>query len=369
MLAGRPPSQLGPQYKTGGRILFGAAIPSEAVISSVVSYVSQEDDALIPTLTVRETLNFAAQLRLPRWMSNKEKTARAESVLRDLNLRDCAETVIGDIGRKGISQGERHRVSIAVQLLTDPYVLVLDEPTSGLDAFTAATIIEILRGLATSEKKTIILSIHQPRSDLFKYFDHILLLARGGSPVYAGEGQLILPHFSALGHDCPLITNPADFVLDLITVDWRDSAREISSRDRVSSLESKWHDMMAKKKEERPDQSNAIIGYPAELGSIKRGMTPLFIAFPLLLRRSILGYRRSSLILDARLAQVFGFTVVITLFWSPLKSNYEGVQSRLGFVQQQMGESKLVDANRSSTDLSPRIVFRWNASEYCFVSF
>ena len=251
---------------------------------------------------MRETLNFAAQLRLPRWISKEEKTARAKSVLLELNLRDYTETIIDNIRRKGISQGERHRVSITVQLLTDPHVLVLDEPISSLDTFTVATVIHILRRLATDGKKTIILSIHQPRSNLFKYFNHILLLTRGGNPIYAGEGQLILPHFSTLGYDCPLMTNPADFVLDLIIVDLRDSAREISSRNRVSSLESIWHDMMAKKEEERPDRSNATIGDPAKLGSLKRGMTPLFTTFPLLLRRSILGYRRSSIILNARLA-------------------------------------------------------------------
>ena len=87
-------------------MLFGAAIPSDTVISSVASHVSQDDDALIPNLTVRETLYFAAALRLPVWMTEVQKKARAESVMLEFNLRECAETLIGDAKRKGISQWE-----------------------------------------------------------------------------------------------------------------------------------------------------------------------------------------------------------------------------------------------------------------------
>lgn len=337
-MARRLPDQIGTQYEQGGKMLFGAGIPSDSVISSVVSYVSQDDDALIPTLTVRETLNFAAALRLPIWMSKVQKRARAESVLLDLNLRDCADTLIGDAKKKGISQGEKRRVTIAMQLLTDPYVLILDEPTSGLDAFTASSIIDVLRGLAADGKKTVILSIHQARSDLFKYFDHILLLARGGHPVYAGKGQLMLPHFSSLGYNCPMTTNPADFVLDLITVDLQNPARETVSRDKISSLAAQWDKKTAEKVELDLVGANVHVSTPAELGKLKRAMTPLHVALPLLLRRSFLNYRRSSVVLDARIVQVLGFSIIVTLFWAPLKSSYEDVQSRLGFVQQQMGE-------------------------------
>lgn len=319
-------------------MMFGAAIPSASVVYSVASYVSQDDDALIPTLTVRETLHFAAGLRLPIWMSKDEKVHRAESVLLQLNLRDCADNLIGDAKKRGISKGEKRRVTIAMQLLTDPHILILDEPTSGLDAFTATSIIDVLRSLAAEGKKTIILSIHQARSDLFKYFDHILLLARGGQAVYAGRGQLMLAHFSALGYNCPQNTNPADYALDLITVDLQDPAREIVSRHKISCLVSQWDKTTANKADLHLKGTNVHVSTPAELGSLKRAMTPLRIAFPLLLQRSFLSYRRSSEVANARIAQVLGFSIIITLFWAPLKSSYEDVQGRLGFIQQQMGE-------------------------------
>lgn len=86
-------------------------------------------------------------------------------------------------------------------------MLLLDEPTSGLDAFTASSIIDVLKGLA--DGRALILSIHQSRSDLFKHFGNVLLLARGGAPDYAGKGAEMIPHFSALGFGCPPDTNPA----------------------------------------------------------------------------------------------------------------------------------------------------------------
>lgn len=337
-MARRLPNRIGTRYESKGKLFFGAAMPNEAVIRSVVSYVSQDDDDLIPTLTVRETVRFAAGLRLPTWMTKDEKNVRAESVLFELNLRECADTCIGDAKKKGVSQGEKRRVAIAVKLLTDPRILILDEPTSGLDSFTATSIIDILRDLAINGNRTVILSIHQARSDWFGYFDHILLIGRGGQPVYAGEGGSILHHFSTLGYHCPLTTNPADFLLDLITVNLQDPAKEAHTRNKVNALVSRWADQTIGKPSLHSEGSAAQIRSPAELGRLESTMTPLRIAFPILLQRSILSYRRSSQVIDARIAQVLGFTVIVTLFWAPLRLDYEGVQSRLGFVQQQMGE-------------------------------
>ena len=332
---------IGTRYEPGGDMLFRGAIPNESVVRSVVSYVSQDDDALIPTLTVRETLRFAAGLRLPEWMSKKEKIEHADAVLLRLNLRDCANNLIGDKKKKGISKGEKRRVTIGVQILTNPQVLILDEPTSGLDAFTATSIIDVLQSLA-EENKTVIFSIHQPRSDMFKRFDHILLLARGGQPVYAGKGELMLRYFSNLGYQCPETTNPADFALDLITVDLQHSVKESISRDRVLSLVSQWAEKTPSKTKLPPERKIAHLALPGEVGSLKRAMTPLRVALPLLLRRSSINLRRNPGTFDARIAQVLGFAIIVTLFWAPLRSNYEGVQSRVGFIQQQMGRPDLL---------------------------
>ena len=130
MMAHRLHSSFDTRYQAAGTMLFGGAIPTDTVVRSVVSYVSQDDDALLPFLTVRETLHFAAALRLPTWMSKRDKIQRAEAVLLKLALSGCADNLIGNELKKGISGGEKRRVTIAIQVLTDPRILLLDEPVS-----------------------------------------------------------------------------------------------------------------------------------------------------------------------------------------------------------------------------------------------
>ena len=328
-MASRLHSNFRTRYQTSGTMTYGGSVPSEDVIRSVASYVCQDDDALLPTLTVRETLHFAAGLRLPTWMSKNEKRRRAESVLLKLGLKDCADNLIGNDLMKGISGGEKRRVTIAVQVLTDPRILLLDEPTSGLDAFTASSIVDVLRGLA-EEGRTLVLTIHQSRSDLWNYFGNVLLLARGGFPVYAGKGSAMVTHFSSLGYECPRRTNPADFALDLITVDLQHASREARSREKVRSLISDWDNARRSQLVATPSH----ISTPAELGSLKRAMTPFRISFPLLVKRSMIGFRRDPNAILARTTQVFAYAVVVTLFFAPLKSDYESIQSRLGYIQE-----------------------------------
>ena len=328
LMARRLHSSMATRYETGGEMFFNGAIPSEKVVRSICSYVCQDDDALLPYLTVRENLHFAAGLRLPAHLSKDERRQRAESVLLKMGLRDCADNRVGSEMVKGISGGEKRRVTIAIQILTDPRVLLMDEPMSGLDAFTASSIIEVLRGLA-EEGRTLVFTVHQSRSDLFQYFHNVLLLARGGHSVYSGRGSSMLSHFASLGFDCPTTTNPADFALDLITVNLQNSKKEATSREKVKSLILQWDHS------ERPlDPTISHIATPAELGSLARSMTPFRIAFPILLHRSSINFRRNPPSIVARTTQVLGYAVCLTLFFAPLQSDYYSVQSRLGFVQE-----------------------------------
>lgn len=328
LMAQRLHSSITTKYQTSGNMLYNGAVPSKSVVRSICSYVCQDDDALLPSLTVRETLRFAAGLRLPSWMSKEEKHRRADSVLLKMGLRDCADNLIGTELLKGISGGEKRRVTIAIQILTDPKILLLDEPTSGLDGFTAASIIEVLRGLA-EEGRTVILTIHQSRSDLFKHFGNVLLLARGGSPVYAGKGSHMLKHFEQLGFPCGQNVNPADFALDLITVDLQHQAKESASREKVQGLVESWN-------REQPAliRHPSKLATPAELGSMKRDTTPFHIAFPILIRRNIINFRRQPPLIVARIMQVVGLGILLTLFFAPLRNNYYSVQSRLGYIQE-----------------------------------
>ena len=123
-MARRLRSSLFTRYRASGAMLFNGVQPTDKEVRSLCSYVTQDDSALLPYLTVRETLRFAAGLRLPKWMSREEKTKRAEDVLLKMGLKDCADVLVGNELLKGISGGEKRRVSIAVQVLTEPQILM-----------------------------------------------------------------------------------------------------------------------------------------------------------------------------------------------------------------------------------------------------
>ncbi|KAF2134491.1 ABC transporter-like protein [Dothidotthia symphoricarpi CBS 119687] len=324
-MAGRLKDNISTRYKQYGTMAFNGLVPSEDVVHSICSFVTQDDDALMPSLTVRETLRYAAGLRLPKWMSKKQKIQRAEEILLKMGLKDCASNIVGNDLIKGISGGEKRRVTIAVQILTEPRVLLLDEPLSGLDAFTALSIMDVLRGLSF-EGRTLVVTIHQPRSDLFAHFGNILLLARGGSPVYAGPAHDMLPHFASQGHECPRHINPADFALDLITVDLQHESREAASRAKVRSLVESWN----------PDKFTSArtgsITTPAELGSMAREPTSFAAAYSILIRRATKNFFRQPDLVIARIMQVVGLGLVMALFFAPLKNDYFAIQNRMGFL-------------------------------------
>jgi ABC-type multidrug transport system ATPase subunit/ABC-type multidrug transport system permease subunit len=328
-IASRLKSDLISRYQVKGKLLLNGSEPSKDVLQSIVSFVTQDDDALLSKLTVRETLRFAAGLRLPNWMSKDEKHRRAEDVLLQMGLKDCANSIVGSNLVKGISGGERRRCTIAIQILTDPRILLLDEPTSGLDGFTAASIMEVLKGLA-DEGRTIVMTIHQSRSDLWPSFGNILLLARGGSSVYTGPRDRMLAHFDSLGYKCPETTNPADFALDLITIDLRHEDQETATREKVQGLINKWNEVQHITS--RPEST--VIATPAELGALQKQKAPFRIAFPILVHRSWLNLWRQPALTVGRIMQIWGLGILVTFFFAPLKTDYYSIQSRLGFIQE-----------------------------------
>nr|XP_006630613.2 PREDICTED: ATP-binding cassette sub-family G member 2-like isoform X1 [Lepisosteus oculatus] len=177
------------------------------------AYVVQ-DDILMGTLTIKENLEFSANLRLPpREFSAEEKKLKVNAVIRELSLQDCADTKIGTEFIRGVSGGERKRCSIGMELITSPSLLFLDEPTTGLDANTAFSIIRLLHRLSRNGK-TIIFSIHQPRYSIFRQFDHLTLMNKG-EIIFAGPAEKAVGYFEGLGYKCEPFNNPADFFLDI----------------------------------------------------------------------------------------------------------------------------------------------------------
>ncbi|RKO86856.1 P-loop containing nucleoside triphosphate hydrolase protein, partial [Blyttiomyces helicus] len=172
-----------------------------------VSFVEQ-DDIMYASLTVRETLRFAAQLRLPSSRyTDEQKFAKAEEILRSLRLTKAADTFIGDGMTRGISGGERKRTAIGQELVGDPEILFLDEPTSGLDSNSAFMVIENVKSEAVRTNRIVILTIHQPSHEILALFSSVILLS-AGSVVFYGPPDDALAHFSGLGIPCPPRKNP-----------------------------------------------------------------------------------------------------------------------------------------------------------------
>ena len=225
---------------TSGRITFGGTtlFNDMAGINSIRSAYVMQQDVLLSTLTVRETLRFSADLRLPPPTSEEQRRKIVEEVILELGLKDCADTRIGNHQHKGCSGGEKRRTSIGVQLLSNPSVLFLDEPTTGLDATSAFQLIRTLKGLAR-KGRTIITTIHQPRSEIWGMFDRLVILTRG-SPVYSGKADACVPWFQKNGMDLPPFVNPAEFIIDIAAVDNRTPELEAASAERVERLKMAW---------------------------------------------------------------------------------------------------------------------------------
>ncbi|PSS13459.1 ABC transporter G family member 7 like [Actinidia chinensis var. chinensis] len=198
------------------------------------AYVRQED-LFFSQLTVRETLSLAAELQLQEISSVEERDEYVNNLLFKIGLVSCADSRVGDAKVRGISGGEKKRLSLACELIASPSVIFADEPTTGLDAFQAEKVMETLQQLA-QDGHTVICSIHQPRGSVYAKFDDIMLLTEGAL-VYAGPARdEPLAYFSKFGYRCPDHVNPAEFLADLISVDYSSAESIYSSRKRIDGL-------------------------------------------------------------------------------------------------------------------------------------
>ncbi|KAM7533214.1 hypothetical protein Aperf_G00000125855 [Anoplocephala perfoliata] len=212
VLAGRTD----PSLVSGVVLVNGKERPSNFKLNS--AYVSQ-DDFTMGSLTVRENLSFSAALRLPACVTRKDRKSRVDALITKLGLTSVADVKIGSALVRGISGGERKRTNIGIELITDPSVMFLDEPTTGLDTYTASKLMRLLKRL-TADGKTIIASIHQPNSSIYRQFDSVTLLCNGRA-IYHGPAADNAPlnYFRDLGYKVSAHENPADFFIDLLHQD------------------------------------------------------------------------------------------------------------------------------------------------------
>ncbi|XP_060816779.1 protein white-like isoform X1 [Bombus pascuorum] len=212
----------GPGVTASGVMAANGRRVSSTILTSRTAYV-QQDDLFVGTLTVKEHLLFQAMVRMDRRIPMEQRFDRVQQVINELALSKCKNTVIGQPGRiKGLSGGEMKRLSFASEVLTDPPLMFCDEPTSGLDSFMAHQVVSVLKTLTDSgdvvaRGKTIVVTLHQPSSELFALFDRILLMAEG-RVAFMGTTSQACTFFETLGAACPSNYNPADYFIQMLAV-------------------------------------------------------------------------------------------------------------------------------------------------------
>ncbi|KAJ2843231.1 hypothetical protein IWW36_005633, partial [Coemansia brasiliensis] len=181
-----------------GDIQFNGARRDPHTFKRMLAFVEQ-DDLMHPLQTVKEALRNSALLRLPNSKYTlEEKEERVETVLRQLRLTHIKDSKIGGFGDRGVSGGERKRVSIGTELVTDPSILVLDEPSSGLDSSSAEMVITLTKEMARQRNLGTLMTIHQPSAEMVAKFDKLILLSQG-KLVYMGPANQALSYFESLG--------------------------------------------------------------------------------------------------------------------------------------------------------------------------
>ncbi|XP_073140682.1 ABC transporter G family member STR-like [Henckelia pumila] len=179
----------------------------------ISSYVMQ-DDQLFPMLTVFETFMFAAEVRLPPTISTSEKKKRVIELLEQLGLTSAMHTYIGNEGKRGVSGGEKRRVSIGIDIIHKPSLLFLDEPTSGLDSTSAFSVVEKVKDIARGGS-IVLMTIHQPSFRIQTLLDHITVLARGRL-IYMGTPTDLPTYLSGFQRPVPDGENSLEYLLDVI---------------------------------------------------------------------------------------------------------------------------------------------------------
>ncbi|OAA59703.1 ABC multidrug transporter [Niveomyces insectorum RCEF 264] len=210
------------QRKTAGTIQGSIMVdgrPLPVAFQRSAGYCEQLD-VHEPFATVREALEFSALLRQSRTTPREEKLRYVDTIVDLLELHDLADTLIGQVGA-GLSVEQRKRVTIGVELVAKPSILIfLDEPTSGLDGQSAFNTVRFLRKLADAGQ-AVLVTIHQPSAQLFAEFDTLLLLAGGGRTVYFGDigdnAATVKSYFARYGAPCPVETNPAEHMIDVVS--------------------------------------------------------------------------------------------------------------------------------------------------------
>eukprot|EP00359_Climacostomum_virens_P009645 CAMPEP_0204915478 /NCGR_PEP_ID=MMETSP1397-20131031/13469_1 /ASSEMBLY_ACC=CAM_ASM_000891 /TAXON_ID=49980 /ORGANISM="Climacostomum Climacostomum virens, Strain Stock W-24" /LENGTH=359 /DNA_ID=CAMNT_0052087531 /DNA_START=96 /DNA_END=1172 /DNA_ORIENTATION=- len=188
-------------------------VPIESLKFSKLAGNVLAEDILLANLTVRESIQFSADIRTN--FTSQQKKDLVDQLLEDLLLTRVQDSRVGSQKDRGISGGQKKRVSIGIELITNPSVLFLDEPTSGLDSFTALAIVKLLRNQADLGR-TVLSTFHQPGSEIMEQVDNLMVMT-DGYIVFHSPPSTIESWFDKLGYEFDAIGNPTDVLIYYIS--------------------------------------------------------------------------------------------------------------------------------------------------------
>mmetsp|Transcript_33883 Transcript_33883/g.59055 ORF Transcript_33883/g.59055 Transcript_33883/m.59055 type:complete len:608 (-) Transcript_33883:23-1846(-) len=274
-----------------------------------------QEDILLSTLTVKETIQFSADLRTP--YSTEEKARRVNQLIDDLRLTKCKDTLIGSQKRRGISGGEKKRVCIGIELITNPSLLFLDEPTSGLDSYTALAIMKLLKDQANLGR-TIICTLHQPSSQIVELIDSLLVMTNGYT-IYHNPPELIKPWFKdGLKYKFPKLGNPIDILMHIITQDdSRFESRELKNEHLLEAYKENYKQL-------------TIEGEDDNLKKFNPSLVSTANQYKFLLGRSIKETFRNRDVIRAKIGISVIQAAIIDMLYYKLSDDRQGIQNRYG---------------------------------------
>ncbi|KAI9159291.1 hypothetical protein H9P43_008631 [Blastocladiella emersonii ATCC 22665] len=314
-----------------GNLYLNGKRSTGAEIKRVSAFVHQED-VVLGTQTVLEAITMSAKLRLPHDMPEAERSRRIKETITMLGLDKCKDSLIGTATMKGISGGEKKRVTMAMELITNPPIAWLDESTSGLDAFTAVSVVRLLKDLAASGR-TVVATLHQPSSEIFHLIDDLCILSQG-EIMYYGPAEDSIAYFARAGYPCPQYSNPADyFFMDILNAASVGSGTgPYTPEERIPRLLEVW-----KHSPENKAVLEAIARPPRTDGITRASFkyVPRFAEqFAVLFGRASKNAFRNSLIIKAKLGQTLFIAVLIGLLYLniPGRKAASQIQDRIGVL-------------------------------------
>ncbi|KAJ3060586.1 hypothetical protein HDU98_003473, partial [Podochytrium sp. JEL0797] len=342
------------QGTINGKILLNG---TERPIKKYSSYVTK-DDSLNGSFTVRETLRWAVELNLANasWKSREEKV---NELLAQFGLTKCADNRVGDLFQRGISGGEKRRLSIAVQLVKEPPVIFIDEPTSGLDSAASLKVMQAIQALAQRKNCAIVCTIHQPSPSTYDLFDKVLFLARGNTVFFGEIGGSELEYFESIGLEIPTYSSISDTVLDYTNFDFL--ADEKVAEANVNELILKWTQSgHSKHLAQKADSSQDTLAVETQLGTIVGGgdyTHPFGKQVGILLRRNLSNLAKNFLSFWIRFIFNVGLAILIGTTWLNMGQGQSTVQERFSGIFFAIGFLTYLSAIGVPAFLEERAVF------------